>query len=76
MFSINIFYIKEYHPYFHHIAGHDNIIADTLSRLPFKENEKKIPIKNKCLLNNPPTQELQYPLSYKTIALNIQNSIK
>jgi len=67
-------YIEEYHPYFHHIAGHNNIIADALSRLPFEENQFKdqVSTNNECLVNNPPMQELQYPLSYTSIAQNQQ----
>jgi hypothetical protein len=72
-------YIEEYHPYFHHIPGRNNIIADALSRLPF-EKEKELINQTaiddtECFVNCPPVQELQYPLSYDTIAQNQQNDI-
>jgi hypothetical protein len=61
-------YIEEYHPYFHFIAGQNNVIADALSRLPFEENKTN----NECHVNNPPIQQLQYPIDYNTIAQNQQ----
>ena len=35
--------LKEFGPYIQHIAGIDNIIADTLSRLPSANNDKSFP---------------------------------
>ena len=34
-------FIEEFHPMFHYVKGTDNVIADTLSRLPCKETRSQ-----------------------------------